>query len=144
MTMKEQERKALEQIKNIVASLGEDSYIGTAFEGCFEIAEANINNDWACSMQQNVQARDKQIAILQEEYHALAVEKTRIAAESNDRKARIDRSIKELENATKQNQELSWRIKDLEEDLAGMTGLLKKKDEVIMQLKARLYDLLVG
>lgn len=144
MTMKEQELKALEQIKNIVASLGEDSYIGTAFEGCFEIAEANINNDWACSMQQNVQARDKQIAILQEEYHALVVEKTCIAAESNDRKARIDRSIKELENATKQNQELSWRIKDLEEDLAGMTGLLKKKDEVIMQLKARLYDLLVG
>ena len=50
MTTKEQERKALEQIRKIVAGLGEDSYIGTAFEGCFEIAESNIENDFGESM----------------------------------------------------------------------------------------------
>lgn len=33
MTTKEQERKALAQIKKIVESLGEGSYIATAFEG---------------------------------------------------------------------------------------------------------------
>ena len=49
---KEDERKALAKIKKIIASLGEDSYVGTAFEGCFEIAESNIENDWACSMKQ--------------------------------------------------------------------------------------------
>ena len=38
---KEQELKALEKIKKIMADLGEDSYIGMAFEGCFEIAEDN-------------------------------------------------------------------------------------------------------
>ena len=42
---KEQELKALEKIKKIVADLGEDSYIGMAFEGCFEIAKDNIEND---------------------------------------------------------------------------------------------------
>lgn len=42
MTTKEQERKALAQIRKIVESLGEDSYIGTAFEGCFEIAEKKL------------------------------------------------------------------------------------------------------
>lgn len=52
MTTKAQERKALEQIRKIVEALGEDSYIGTAFEGCFEIAEENIENDFACSMKQ--------------------------------------------------------------------------------------------
>lgn len=52
MTTKEQERKALEQIRKIVAGLGENSYIATAFEGCFEIAEQNIDNDFACSMKQ--------------------------------------------------------------------------------------------
>lgn len=36
MVTKEQERKALEQIKKIVDSLGADSYIATAFDGCFE------------------------------------------------------------------------------------------------------------
>lgn len=50
MTTKEQERKALEQIRKIVEGLGEDSYIGIAFEGCFEDAEANIENDLALSM----------------------------------------------------------------------------------------------
>ena len=33
MVTKEQERKALEQIKKIVDSLGADSYIATAFDG---------------------------------------------------------------------------------------------------------------
>ena len=42
MVTKEQERKALNQIKKIVDSLGEDSYIAMAFEGCFEDAETNI------------------------------------------------------------------------------------------------------
>lgn len=52
MTSKEEERKALEQIKKIVSALGPDSYIATAFEGCFDIAESNIDNDFACSMKQ--------------------------------------------------------------------------------------------
>ena len=52
MTSKEEERKALEQIKKIVSTLGPDSYIATAFEGCFDIAESNIDNDFACSMKQ--------------------------------------------------------------------------------------------
>ena len=48
---KEQERQALEQIKNIIESVGgADSYIGMALEGCLEIAEENIENDFACSM----------------------------------------------------------------------------------------------
>lgn len=56
MTTKEQELKALEKIRQIVKDLGPDSYIGTAFEGCFEIAEENIENDFACSMKQRVEA----------------------------------------------------------------------------------------
>lgn len=47
---KEQERKALESIRAIIATLGPNSYLATAFEGCFEIAEENINNDFADSM----------------------------------------------------------------------------------------------
>lgn len=46
---KEQERKALEKIKKIVSDLGPDSYLSTAFKGCFEDAEYNIENDFACS-----------------------------------------------------------------------------------------------
>lgn len=59
MVTKEQERKALQKIKNIVDGLGgEDSYIGMAFAGCFEMAEQNINNDWGCSMKQKVESAE--------------------------------------------------------------------------------------
>lgn len=53
---KDQEREALEKIKAILDTLGLDSYVGTAFEGCLEIAEENIENDFAFSMKQRVEA----------------------------------------------------------------------------------------
>lgn len=49
MSTKDEERKALEKIRKIVADLGEDSYIGMAFAGCFEDAERNIDEDAAYS-----------------------------------------------------------------------------------------------
>ena len=54
---KEQERKALAQIRKIVEGLGENSYIGTAFDGCFEDAETNIENDFAFSWKQRAEGR---------------------------------------------------------------------------------------
>ena len=49
MTTKEQERKALEKIRKIVAELGENSYVGIAFDGAFELAEENISDDYGNS-----------------------------------------------------------------------------------------------
>lgn len=54
ISTKEQERKALEKIKAIVDGLGENSYIATAFKGCFEIAEQNIEYDFADSLQERL------------------------------------------------------------------------------------------
>ncbi|MCD7891630.1 MAG: hypothetical protein LUG26_07795 [Ruminococcus sp.] len=59
MTTKEQELRALEKIRKIVEELGDDSYVGTALEGCFEIAEDNIGNDFACSMKQRAESAEK-------------------------------------------------------------------------------------
>ena len=49
MASKDDERKALRQIRNIVDKLGEDSYIKTAFDGAFGLAEGNIEDDAAFS-----------------------------------------------------------------------------------------------
>lgn len=49
MTTKEQERKALDQIKSILATLDKDGWINTAFAGVVEDAEENIENDFALS-----------------------------------------------------------------------------------------------
>lgn len=58
MTTKQQERDALAKIRKIVESLGEGSYIGTAFEGCFQDAEENIENDFGCSMKQRLESAE--------------------------------------------------------------------------------------
>ena len=47
MATKDQERGVLQQIKAMVAELGPDSYIATAFRGVFDIAEENIDNDFS-------------------------------------------------------------------------------------------------
>lgn len=101
MSTKEQERKALDRIKKIVESLGEDSYIATAFEGCFEIAAENIENDFACSMKQRAESAEKKVEVLE--------------AGMKEMTERLTRTVKALningENATSE-------IHRLEEELA--------------------------
>lgn len=62
ITTKDQERKALAKIREIIEGLGPDPYVGTAFEGCFEIAEQNIEDDFACSMKQRAETAEQQLA----------------------------------------------------------------------------------
>lgn len=50
MASKRNERETLETIRQLVADLGPQSYLATAFEGCFEDAESNIENDFGDSM----------------------------------------------------------------------------------------------
>jgi hypothetical protein len=83
MATKSQEREALEKIRKIVAGLGEDSYIGTAFEGCFEIAESNIDNDFACSMKERADRAEKEV-------NELWAEKNRLEEELAAKYAEID------------------------------------------------------
>lgn len=55
---KDQEREALAKIKQMVEELGPQSYVGTAFEGCFRDAEGNIENDFGCSMKQKLESAE--------------------------------------------------------------------------------------
>lgn len=59
---KQQERDALDQIRAIVDTLGPDSYLATAFAGCFEDAEENIKNDFSrLWLRKEVEAYDSQV-----------------------------------------------------------------------------------
>jgi len=59
---KDQEREALQQIKAMVADLGPDSYIATAFRGVFAIAEENIDNDFSGNPVEQAQDLGEQLA----------------------------------------------------------------------------------
>lgn len=50
MTTKEQERQAIQKIRKIVESMGENSHLVTAMEGVLEAAEENIEYDTAFSL----------------------------------------------------------------------------------------------
>ena len=50
LATKQEERDTLAAIRKMVEELGPQSYLATAFDGCFEDAENNIENDFADSM----------------------------------------------------------------------------------------------
>lgn len=142
MTTKEQERKALEQIRMIVEGLGEDSYIGTAFEGCFDIAEENIDNDFGCSMKQRAESAEKKAEEFRRaaDYEASETEKARTEAgkaktENEQLKRQLDSQRQIINNIEAETVELQKMLRETE-------GKLKTANDQIIRLKARLFDLI--
>ena len=89
MTTKEQELKALARIEKIVADLGEDSYLSFAFEGCFNIARENIENDFACSMKQRWESACREVESQKESINKLTTENKELKEETESLKSEI-------------------------------------------------------
>lgn len=96
MTTKEQEWKALAQIRKIVEGLGADSYIATAFEGCFEIAESNIENDWACSMKQRAESAEEAASRLELDNRDLRLAIKKAKEEASKKQTALEEQIEKL------------------------------------------------
>lgn len=67
---KEQERETMEKIKAMVAELGPQSYLKTAFDGVFEIAEMNIDDDAAYNFPGRVDDLEKRLKEMGSVYNA--------------------------------------------------------------------------
>ena len=117
MTTKAQELKTLEQIRKLVEGLGDNSYVGMAFEGCFEVAKENIQNDWGCSLKQRAESAEKKIG----SYEELA---------KNHRQLKADFETIRIQKFEAENRAgvAESKIVDLEAE--------------IVRLKARLFDLM--
>lgn len=68
---KEQERDTLAAIKKMVEELGPQSYLATAFEGCFQDAEQNIENDFGDSYFRRCESLEKQLDAARQEIEQL-------------------------------------------------------------------------
>ena len=68
MVDKKKERAALELIRRTVDSLGADSYVAIALDGCLDIAQENIDSDFACSMRQRWESSERALAKVQKEF----------------------------------------------------------------------------
>ena len=89
---KQQERDTLAAIRKMVEELGPQSYLATAFQGCFEDAEQNIENDFGDSMkgraesaERKAESLESQVKELQEKLRQEIAERQR--ARDEDRKS---------------------------------------------------------
>lgn len=148
---KEQERKAVEQIRAILATLGPDSYTATALDGCLEIAEQNIEFDFADSMKGRLEVAEAEVAKLREKL-ASSVKDYEAAHEAahqvaDDKDAEIARLQAQVESLTAKKAELleslaaahdesikNWNNFRAQEDRADAA------EQQVVTLKAKLYD----
>lgn len=148
MTSKDEERKALSEIKTILSRLETNGYVRTALEGCMEIAEDNITNDFACSMKQRAESAEERVK-------QLIWENERISKVNAELTRDLDGTQKELDIARKEKDEMNLnmareniRVVELYNTVDEENGELKHKletrDAEIMYLKAKLYDLLIA
>ena len=144
MSTKEQERKALKQILNIVDGLGDDSYIAIALDGCLQDAEANIENDWACSMKGRVESLEKEKEKLEWHVADLTEKLNAEMAEHSLVKRSLEKEFQRAENEHRLVLSERGEICELKAKVARLEGETHDRDITIMELKAKRYDLLVG
>lgn len=150
MTTKETERKALELIRSTVEKLGPNSYVGTALEGCFELAEENIENDFALSMKDRWEAASEARDACQHRIVEMATEistlKTQLQLggdETNELRKKLEDEHEDVKWWSEKAQSYSTEIKSLRDKLANAEAKAREKDEEIIRLKAKLYDLMM-
>lgn len=139
MTTKEQERKALARIRKIVAELGEDSYLATAFDGAWEIAEENIENDFANSTKFYVDkynGTDSRAVAAENKIRELTSELEFQKGEAEFHKKAYVEKNKDYNGACEKIEELVKARQDAEERVEAL-------ELETMKLKAKLYDLMM-
>ena len=143
MTTKEQERAALAKIRKIVDGLGKGSYIGIAFEGCFQDAEENIEYDFGCSMKQRYEATEAKLDEAEDQLTAAHVIRENLEKTNKALQDRIEALIEHakgvgnlMENATDDLNKTKIELYDIKEKY-------ETAQNEIMKLKAKLYDLMM-
>lgn len=159
---KQQERDTLEKIRKMVEQLGPDSYLATAFEGCFDLAAENIDNDWACSMADRARNAEKRaeeaeekrieaelgynrlvdkLAEAEKDYEAAHAAAHAVAEEKDAEIAKLKDQLKQIQETAR------WNGQRCDEE-ATAAGEAQRRAEAaeaeVIQLKAKLYDLLVA
>lgn len=139
---KQDERKALADIIEIVEGLGEGSYIGTAFEGCFDIARDNIENDYGNSMKKQ---RDMTCDQLESAMNTIKSMKEELNRRNEEIKT-LRKSVANLSESDKDHLNKQRNAEKIASEhiqkLADYEVKCGQQETEILHLKAKLYDLL--
>ena len=145
MTSKAQERKSLNEIKEILVQLEPEGYVRTALDGCLEIAADNIDNDFACSMKQRAEAADRdasKYAVLAEQRKA-EIEQLNSTNQSlrQDRDTVSELLVKERKQNAEEINRLNGIIAECRKDSDDKEYQIQDMANQILKLKAQVYDL---
>lgn len=143
-TTKQQEREALAKIKKIVEALGEDSYIGAAFAGCFELAEENIEFDFACNLQDRAEAAEREATDLKKKASDLErqVQEAKMSLETT---RRLSESYEtQLQDMGQKVRDLTAKLHEIETLAGDHQRRAEDAEGQIIRLKAQLYDFMVA
>lgn len=155
ISTKEQELEVLAKIRNLVDELGPDSYVGTAFRGCFEDAQYNIENDFACSPYSRWMTEKKKADGLEEQVADLKNRITNVINQNTNLiatyQAESEEKTIEIDTLRTKCKTLQEQVTSLKEERETLSNLLSdsvlrtsKAEADIIHLKARLYDYLVN
>lgn len=133
MTTKQQERDALARIREILETLDSDGYVNTAMEGVLEIAETNIENDWACSLKERL---DSAMAELNR-FRAANIDLCDTLQTGRARIAELEENLVQAESTI---EEMSRTNQRLSAEVCNGSRELENAQHRIMMLKADLYD----
>ena len=157
---KAEEYEALSQIRGILKDFDpEDTYIGKAFEGCVELAEENIRNDWLYSwkgryldeqakkcqlsdrladLSKQLNYKDDAIARLEDAKNQLESQIVGEALIRRDYEARIGQMESDYKALQISYEGLKAAKK---QEAAAEVHALR---QTILELKAKLYDMMAG
>lgn len=142
---KNEEYEALAKIREILEDFSpEDTYIGKAFEGCVEQAEENIRNDWMLSWKHRYEAKANSVEGL---LNANA-ELKRTLNQRDDTIARLNAmnedAGREMSSMTDERIKLRREGSELRCKLAETTKTSDGLKQTILELKAKLYDMMTA
>ena len=133
---KEEELKAVEKIEKIIHSLGAESYVGKALEGCLDLARRNIEDDEWNSYKSISEYWYKEYEQVYDSTKDTIVEAEDYKKQTEYYKERFESTKASLEEEREELARSESHVKLLE-------AMLEAKNNEVIKLKAKLYDLMV-
>ena len=154
MATKQQELEALDQIRKILTGLGEDSYLAFAFEGCLDDAEMNIADDAAYSYKARYEMETRKVEnLMAHQREREEQDQNRMIHLQNEIK-QLNETVDTLHENLKAEQEVTAQVRkslshatvtasDLKEAIRKKETDVFDRDQTIIELKAKLYDMMM-
>ena len=134
LATKQQERDTLAAIRQMVDELGPQSYLATAFQGCFEIAEQNIEYDFGDSMKGRVEVAERKSESLEAQVKELEEKLRQEIADKQRARDEAQAVIKKLEARSLSDEDLDRIITILGDRAKEAEELAEKTAAEIVRL----------